>query len=72
MDEGFKGRKIVRVLFFRPDPETTSQIVFRFAQQVGMLPLTGTSDVTHMQQDLDLAGLELDAEELATIDRGGR
>jgi len=52
--------------------KTPSQIVFRFAQQVGMLPLTGTSDPTHMQQDLDLAGLELDAEELATIDRGGR
>jgi len=52
--------------------KTTSQIVFRFAQQVGMLPITGTSDPTHMQQDLDLAGLELDAEELATIDRGGR
>lgn len=52
--------------------KTTSQIVFRFAQQVGMLPITGTSDPTHMQQDLDLAGVELDAEELATIDRGGR
>jgi len=52
--------------------KTTSQIVFRFAQQVGMLPITGTSDPTHMQQDLDLAGLELDAEELATIDSGGR
>ena len=52
--------------------KTPSQIVFRFAQQVGMLPLTGTSDPMHMQQDLDLAGLELDAEELATIDRGGR
>ena len=52
--------------------KTTSQIVFRFAQQVGMLPLTGTSDQTHMQQDLDLDGIELDDEELATIDRGGR
>jgi len=52
--------------------KTASQIVFRFAQQVGMLPITGTSDPTHMHQDLDLAGLELDAEELATIDRGGR
>lgn len=52
--------------------KTASQIVFRFAQQVGMLPLTGTSDSTHMQQDLDLDAIELDAEELATIDRGGR
>ncbi|MDB4961199.1 MAG: ytbE [Myxococcales bacterium] len=52
--------------------KTPSQVVFRFAQQVGMLPLTGTSDPVHMQQDLDLGGLELDAEELSTIDRGGR
>ncbi len=51
---------------------TTSQIVFKFAHQVGMLPLTGTSDPAHMQQDLDLSGFELDAEELGTIDRGGR
>ncbi len=52
--------------------KTTSQIVFKFAQQVGMLPLTGTSDPAHMQQDLALGGFELDAEELGTIDRGGR
>ena len=52
--------------------KTTSQIVFKFAHQVGMLPLTGTSDPAHMQQDLDLSGFELDAEELGTIDRGGR
>jgi diketogulonate reductase-like aldo/keto reductase len=52
--------------------KTASQIVFRFCQQVGMLPITGTSDPAHMQEDLDLAGIELDAGELATIDRGGR
>jgi len=51
--------------------KTPSQIVFRFAQQVGMLPLTGTSDPMHMQEDLDLAGLELDAEELSTINSSG-
>ncbi len=52
--------------------KTASQIVFRFAQQVGMLPLTGTSDPAHMQQDLDIDTVELDAEELAIIDRAGR
>jgi diketogulonate reductase-like aldo/keto reductase len=52
--------------------KTTSQIVFKFAHQIGMLPITGTSDPAHMQQDLDLSGFELDAEELGTIDRGGR
>ena len=31
---------------------TPAQIVFAFARQVGMLPLTGTSSADHMQQDL--------------------
>ena len=30
---------------------TPAQVVFRFAQAVGMLPLTGTSDARHMTQD---------------------
>jgi len=34
-----------------------AQIVFAFARQVGMLPLTGTSNADHMQQDL--ASLEM-------------
>lgn len=32
---------------------TPAQIVFRFAVQVGMLPLTGTTDPAHMREDLD-------------------
>ena len=36
---------------------TPAQIVFAFARQVGMLPLTGTSSADHMQQDL--ASLEI-------------
>lgn len=31
---------------------TREQVVFRFAMQVGMLPLTGTTSVQHMRQDL--------------------
>src|SRR6266403_63458 len=31
---------------------TRPQVVFRFAQAVGMLPLTGTTDPEHMTQDL--------------------
>jgi diketogulonate reductase-like aldo/keto reductase len=31
---------------------TPAQLVFRFAQQVGMLPLTGTTDPAHMREDL--------------------
>ena len=36
---------------------TPAQVVFAFARQVGILPLTGTSDPEHMKQDL--ASLEL-------------
>jgi diketogulonate reductase-like aldo/keto reductase len=31
---------------------TLPQVIFKFAIQVGMLPLTGTTDPEHMQQDL--------------------
>jgi diketogulonate reductase-like aldo/keto reductase len=34
--------------------KTIAQIVFRFAIELGMLPLTGTSDSLHMRQDLDI------------------
>jgi diketogulonate reductase-like aldo/keto reductase len=36
---------------------TPAQIIFSFARAIGMLPLTGTSSASHMQQDL--AGLDL-------------
>ncbi len=36
---------------------TPAQLVFSFARAVGMLPLTGTSSVDHMKEDL--SGLEL-------------
>lgn len=51
---------------------TPAQIVLRFAQQVGMLPLTGTTDPAHMRQDLAIEGIELAPEELAALERGGR
>lgn len=45
-----------------------AQIVFRFAQQVGMLPLTGTSDPNHMTQDLQSRKVDLSPEEVAEIE----
>ena len=51
--------------------KTPAQIVFRFAQQVGMLPLTGTKDPAHMRDDLAAEGFNLDADELAIIDAAG-
>ena len=51
---------------------TPAQVIFRFARAVGMLPLTGTSSVEHMKQDLasdtvTLTGQQVhDIEALAT------
>ncbi|HEX8953464.1 MAG TPA: aldo/keto reductase [Polyangia bacterium] len=36
---------------------TVAQLIFRFAVDAGMVPLTGTSDATHMRQDLDALAL---------------
>jgi diketogulonate reductase-like aldo/keto reductase len=48
---------------------SVSQIVFRFALDVGMLPLTGTTDANHMRADLDVFGFRLTSEEVARIER---
>lgn len=45
-----------------------AQVVFRFAQAVGMLPLTGTSDALHMKQDLASRDLALSADEVRAIE----
>jgi diketogulonate reductase-like aldo/keto reductase len=47
---------------------TPAQIVFRFAQSVGMLPLTGTSSAEHMKQDLASRVIPLTAEEAQAIE----
>jgi diketogulonate reductase-like aldo/keto reductase len=48
---------------------TLPQVVFRFAQQVGMLPLTGTTNETHMKDDLSVDGFTLSDEDITTIER---
>lgn len=50
---------------------TPAQVVFRFARQRGMLPLTGTSSPQHMREDLAIDAIELDASELDTIETAG-
>jgi diketogulonate reductase-like aldo/keto reductase len=47
---------------------TPAQVVFRFAQAVGMLPLTGTSDALHMKEDLASRNLALSADEVRAIE----
>lgn len=44
------------------------RVVFRFALQTGMIPLTGTTDKLHMQEDLATYDIELDAAEIAVIE----
>lgn len=51
--------------------KTTAQIIFRFAQQIGMLPLTGTTNPAHMRQDLAIDDLTLSPDELALIESAG-
>ncbi len=45
-----------------------AQIIFRFAIQVGMIPLTGTSKVQHMKEDLEINDFELNQEQLRFIE----
>jgi diketogulonate reductase-like aldo/keto reductase len=47
---------------------TPAQIVFRFAQAVGMLPLTGTADPEHMKQDLASSQVPLSEAEVRTLE----
>ena len=42
------------VAIARSHGRTIAQIVFRFAIDVGMVPLTGTTDANHMRLDLDV------------------
>jgi diketogulonate reductase-like aldo/keto reductase len=51
--------------------KTAAQVVFRFARQVGMLPLTGTRSPQHMREDLAIDGFELAPDEVAELDTAG-
>lgn len=48
-----------------------AQIVFRFSQQIGMLPLTGTTNQQHMKEDLSCERFTLEPEELKLIESIG-
>jgi diketogulonate reductase-like aldo/keto reductase len=47
---------------------TPAQVVFRFAMQIGMLPLTGTTSEQHMKEDLQAECLSLTSEEIQGIE----
>jgi diketogulonate reductase-like aldo/keto reductase len=50
---------------------TLPQIVFRFALQVGMIPLTGTSSEAHMREDLEAFDFQLSDEDVRTVEGCG-
>lgn len=45
-----------------------AQIIFRFAMQIGMLPLTGTTSQQHMKEDIQADQLTLSTEEIQRIE----
>jgi diketogulonate reductase-like aldo/keto reductase len=47
---------------------SVSQVVFRFAIDVGMVPLTGTTDPEHARADLEVFDFQLTPEEVARIE----
>src|SRR5262249_19042376 len=50
---------------------TVAQVVFRFALEVGMVPLTGTTDPGHMRSDLEAFEFRLEAAEVERVQRIG-
>ena len=51
---------------------TAAAVVFRFALDVGVIPLTGTSSVHHMKEDLGALAFELRPDEIRAIERIAR
>ncbi len=77
--EGFSLLTANRAALARPEigriamrhGRTVSQIIFRFAMEVGMIALTGTTNAEHMRADLDIFDFQLSPEEIATIENAG-
>lgn len=78
--QGFSLLTANREIFAEPSIRTMAakyqaglaQIVFRFSQQVGMLPLTGTTNPQHMKEDLQCYNFTLSSDELALIETIGQ
>ena len=48
-----------------------AQVVFRFAMQIGMLPITGTSNPHHMREDLAAESFSLSSDDLRYLETIG-
>lgn len=76
MYQGFSLLTANRDVLRTPEIETMAkrfatgpaQIIFRFAQQVGMIPLTGTTNEQRMNDDLSIDRFELTPEDVARIE----
>jgi len=66
-NRGLLARPEIKVIAERYH-RTTSQIIFRFALEVGMIPLTGTTDIIHMVADLQVFDFHLEPEEVTLIE----
>jgi diketogulonate reductase-like aldo/keto reductase len=59
--------EVVRIA--RRHGRSVAQVVFRFALDVGMVPLTGTTDAGHMREDLEVFTFRFEPEEVERIER---
>ena len=77
--QGFSLLTANRDIFSDPDVRTMAakygmglaQLVFRFAMQIGMLPLTGTTDQQHMAEDLRSDQFTISTEDLQRLETVG-
>jgi diketogulonate reductase-like aldo/keto reductase len=77
--QGFSLLTANREVFADPDIQaiaqrlgiSLAQVIFRFAIQVGMLPLTGTTTQQHMKEDLQAEQLILTTEDMQLIEAIG-
>ena len=77
--QGFSLLTANREVFAEPDVRAMAarygmglaQLVFRFAMQIGMLPLTGTTNPQHMKEDLQSDQFTLAPEDLQRIETIG-
>ena len=74
--QGFSLLTANREIFAQPELRAIAQrlgaglaqVIFRFAMQIGMLPLTGTTSEQHMKEDLAAEGISLSDEEMERIE----
>ncbi|HEU5092460.1 MAG TPA: aldo/keto reductase [Nitrospira sp.] len=77
--QGFSLLTANREIFIDPEiraiaaryEATLAQLIFRFAMQIGMLPLTGTTNPQHMKEDLQSDRFTLLSEEIQQIETIG-